>query len=754
MPIGIAQEHEELRRTLRRWLEARCGREVPRALLDAESESLPPFWEELASQGWLGIAAPEECGGQGFGFMELAVVTEELARAMAPGPVVPTLVAAALVSAVADATQLKQLVAPMVDGTAPTALALPGSGVLEASFEPDGSLRLSGVLSPVLCATTARRLLAPAVAPGGAPWGEGPSPSGEGSPVRAETWCVVDLDAGGVSVEQLASLDLTRRLGKVSLSGVAVAPEMQLPALAGTRVRHVALAVAAAECAGGARWCLETATSHALDRRQFGRLIGQFQAVKHRLADMLVSVEQTTALAWDAAQAMDRPDPSQGALAACLAGSLGLDAYVECAKDCIQLLGGMGFTWEHDAHLHLRRAFSLRQLLGGTDELRLEAARSALGGSRRGLEVELPEEAEELRTRIAPIVAEVAAVHGPERRRLLVEARLIAPHWPEPYGRSSGPIEQLVIDQELAAAGVQRPNLAVGAWALPTIIAHGTAEQTERWVGPTLAGDLVWCQLFSEPGAGSDLASLSTRATRAEGGWVLDGQKVWTSMAARADFGICLARTDPDAPKHEGITYFVVDMRSPGIEVRPLREITGDALFNEVFLDSVFVPDDCVVGPVDGGWRLARTTLANERVSMSSGATFGFGIEWILGTLAGTRAGDDPVVLERLGGLVAEASSVALLGARTTLRSVSGVEPGPEASVRKLLGAEHEQRVQELGLVLLGPEGATTEAEAGRWSRGFLSTRCLTIAGGTSEVQRNVIGERILGLPRDPEPGA
>jgi 3-oxochol-4-en-24-oyl-CoA dehydrogenase len=414
----------------------------------------------------------------------------------------------------------------------------------------------------------------------------------------------------------------------------------------------------------------------------------------------------------------------------------------------------MGFTWEHDAHLHLRRALSVRQLLGATGALKVGASREALEGRRRTLTVELPPEAEEIRARIAPVVAEVAAAHGPDRRRRLVEAGLIAPHWPAPWGRDAGPVEQLVIDQELDAAKVRRPALAVGAWALPTIIAHGTDEQKERFVGPTLDGDIVWCQLFSEPGAGSDLASLSTRATRGEGGWLLEGQKVWTSMATKADWGICLARTNPDVPKHEGITYFLLDMHSEGIEIRPLREITGQAMFNEVFFNEVFVPDDCVVGEVGGGWRLARTTLANERVSMSSGATFGFGLEWILGSVGASEAVDDPVTLEELGGLMAEAHSVALLGARATLRSVSGVDPGSEASIRKLLGAEHEQRVQEFGLALQGPEGATTDGEAGTWTFGFLSTRCLTIAGGTSEVQRNVIGERMLGLPRDPEPGS
>jgi alkylation response protein AidB-like acyl-CoA dehydrogenase len=224
-----------------------------------------------------------------------------------------------------------------------------------------------------------------------------------------------------------------------------------------------------------------------------------------------------------------------------------------------------------------------------------------------------------------------------------------------------------------------------------------------------------------------------------------------------ADWGICLVRTNPTAPTHLGITYVIVDMRSPGLDIRPLKEMTGLAMFNEVFLDDVFVPDDCVIGEVDGGWPLARTTLANERVSMGSGSSFGGGLEALLGLVrdrvdAGLLDPADPLLLDQLGALVAEAHSVAVLGLRSTQRSVSGARPGPEASVRKLLGVEHDQRTQELGLGLLGPDGATTVGVAAQWTFGFLANRCLTIAGGTSEIQRNVIAERLLGLPRDPEP--
>jgi alkylation response protein AidB-like acyl-CoA dehydrogenase len=359
--------------------------------------------------------------------------------------------------------------------------------------------------------------------------------------------------------------------------------------------------------------------------------------------------------------------------------------------------------------------------------------------------VDLRGEDATVRAEVRGLLAGIAALPAADRRRALGEAGLLAPHWPVPHGRGAGPVEQIVIDEELAAVGVEPPDLAIAAWALPTIIEHGDEAQRERFVGPTLRGEITWCQLFSEPGAGSDLASLRTRAVRGEGGWRLTGQKVWTSLAQQADWAICLARTNPDAPKHRGITYFLVDMSAGGIDVRPLREMTGEAVFNEVFLDDVFVPDKCVVGEVDGGWRLARTTLANERVAMV-GRSLGTSVERALGAAG---PGTVPETLRvRLGAAVADAATVKALSLRSTLRSLQGQGPGPESSVQKLVGVRQRQESAELVLDVLGDEALLdSEGAAEAWHEALL-TRCLSIAGGTTQVLRNVAAERILGLPR------
>ncbi len=730
MSIAIGEDHLALQETVRRFVTARCTPAVVRAAVDGDAEALPPFWDELAALGWLGLHLAEADGGQGYGAAELAVVLEELGRTVAPGPVLPTVLCAA---AIRDGGgDHGDLLPALAGGTLVGSVAL--TGRLEGRVAGDGSLVVAGSVRPVLSGTLADLVVVPVAVDG------------------EERWCVLRCD--DLAVTPLPSLDLTRRLATLEADDVEVPASNQLPALDRTRVRALAAAFVAAESAGVASWCVETAAEYAKDRVQFGRPIGQFQAVKHRCADMLVAVEQARSVAWDAAQALDGDaGDDEVALAAAVAAALAPDAAMQVAKDCIQVLGGIGFTWEHDAHLYLRRAASLSQLLGGPSPWRREVASAALAGTRRRLTLALPEAAEAVRAEVRAAADQLAALPADEQRAGIVDAGFFVPHWPPPWGRDAKALEQLVIDEELRRAKVRIPHLQVGAWAAPTIVAHGTPEQQERWVRPTLLGTIRWCQLFSEPGAGSDLAALTTTATRADGGWLVNGQKVWTTMAKEADWGICLVRTNPTAPKHLGITYLIVYMRAEGIDVRPLREMTGLEMFNEVFFTDVFVPDDCVVGEIDGGWPLARTTLANERVSMGSGSSFGGGVEALLALvrdrLDAKLLDEDPLLLDHLGAVVAEAEAIAVLGLRSTQRSLTGAKPGPEASVRKLLGVEHDQRTQELGLSLLGPEGATADGAAAQWTFGFLANRCLTIAGGTSEIQRNVIAERLLGLPRD-----
>lgn len=344
--------------------------------------------------------------------------------------------------------------------------------------------------------------------------------------------------------------------------------------------------------------------------------------------------------------------------------------------------------------------------------------------------------------------------------RQLAEAGYVAPHWPQPWGLAADPVHQLVVDDELRRAGVRRPvnPIAIG-WAGPTLLKAGTEAHKQRYLLPMLAGEELWCQLFSEPGAGSDLASLSTRARRDGDEWVVTGQKVWTSLAQWSRFGILIARTDPDAPKRRGISYFICPMDSPGVSVRPIVEMTGADMFNEVFLDEVRIPADNLVGEVDKGWDLAKVTLANERVSLSSGgALWGNGPTAAdLVDVARKQGGlRNPALRQRLVRLHIEAELLRLIRLRSVSAQVRGEEPGPEVSIRKLMSDEHGQRVFTLAkdlagagamLTTAGPLGEATEM----WHYGFLFAPALTIGGGTAEVQRNIIGERVLGLPHEPD---
>jgi len=725
--IGIDDDHVALRDTVSRWTESHCPPAAARALLDAEREILPDFWDDIARLGWLGLHVPEADGGSGYGMVEIAVVLEEMGRACAPGPMLPTVIVAAAIDRFGS-EPIRSVLPALCAGTARAAI---GLGAQPVRAEPShDALRLSGAWDVVLGAGTATHLLLPVTV-------------GD----EAAGWVL--LEAGDVQIQPLPSIDRTRRVGRVEAAGLDVDRARLITCPSGAEgVDGLAAVLGAAESVGAAAWCVDTAAVHACERIQFGRPIGQFQAVKHRCADMLCTLEAARAATWAAVCALDGGEDS-AALAVAVAAALGPEAAYSCAKDCVQVLGGIGFTWEHDAHLYLKRAMSLRLLVAAPTRWRTEIAQQVHGGARNTASIDLPPEADIHRGAVRAFLADLTSHPRLEWNRRIGESGFLAPHWPAPWGREASPLEQLVIDEEFRNARVRRPHLAVGAWALPTIIGHGTVAQQERFIPPTLQGDLTWCQMFSEPGAGSDLAALATQALRVEGGWRLTGQKVWTSLAHFADWGICLARTDRSADPHEGIGCFLVDMSSPGLDVRPLRELTGAEMFNEVFLDDVFVPDDCVVGAPTAGWEAARTTLGNERVSMGSGSSMGPGMESLIDLADRAGAFGDPVAADTIGALAVTAHAVNALGTRMTLRALSGAAPASEASVRKLLGVEHDQRVQEVGLELLGAGGASGAEEAALWVGGFLGNRSLSIAGGTSEIQRNVIAERMLGLPRD-----
>ncbi|MPZ80711.1 MAG: acyl-CoA dehydrogenase [Actinophytocola sp.] len=694
----------------------------------AEPAGWRTHWPDLATLGLFAIALPERLGGVGGTLVDQAAAVEQAAEDLVPGPVLPTVLAALLVVG-SPAEPLARLLA---EGEATAGVALtPGTLTTEpggdGGYDGGGGIVVSGTTDVVLGGHAGAYLLLPARADGG-----------------RTVWFVLEPSASGATVSTVDPLDFSRPLGRITLDRAPVPADRVLTELGAAApsntVTTLAATLFAAEAAGVARWCLRTAVDHAKVREQFDRPIGSFQAVKHLCAEMLCRAEQAGALAWDAAR-----DPRS--LSAPAAAAIALDAAVANAKDCIQVLGGIGFTWEHDAHLYLRRAVASRQLAGGGARWRRQVADLALAGVRRALTVDTDDEA--TRGDARAFAMALASAPAEERRVRLAESGYLMPHWPRPYGLAASPREQVVIDEELDRAGIGRPDLVIGGWAVPTILEHGTPDQQERFVPPTLRGALRWCQLFSEPGAGSDLAALRTKAVRVDGGWRLDGQKVWTSDAVGADWAICLARTDPDAPKHAGITYFLVDMRTDGITLRPLREITGEARFNEVFLDGVFVPDDCVVGEVDGGWRLARTTLANERVAIGAGSSLGEGVERLLALATDRGLVEDDGIRERLGALVAQGLSVSLVDHRETLRRLGGRDPGPGSSVCKLVGVRQRQDVAEAAVDLLGPAGAAVDATSGPVLHEFLLTRCLSIAGGTTQVLLNLVGERILGLPRE-----
>jgi len=715
MSIALTDDHKALADTASEFLAKRDAPGAARSLLEAADEPQPEIWDEVAGLGWLGLHVPEDHGGSGFGLPELVVVVEQLGRAIAPGPFVPTVIASAVIAAAAPDEVQKRFLPGLAAGSVVGAVALGGEVTVA-----DG--QASGPAGVVLGGGLADLLLIPV----------------------GDDVIVVQRSAGGVTVDVPANLDPARRSARVTLDGATA------EVLLGARQALVDLSrlLLAAECVGVARECTEQAAAYAKEREQFGRPIAMFQAVKHHCANMLVAAELATGLVWDAARAA-ADGGEEFSAAAAMAATVALPAADECANLNIQVHGGIGFTWEHDAHLYLRRATAIAAVVDPE-----AAAVDVVDLTRRGVKVtrnvELPPEAEPIRDEVRAFAERIKDLSPEDQRTEMIETGYVQPHWPKPWGREAGPVEQLVVEQEFAAAGVKRPAYGITGWVILTMIQHGSEDQVARWVRPTLNQEVIWCQLFSEPDAGSDAAGVKTKATRVDGGWLVNGQKVWTSGAHVAAWGLATVRTDPDVAKHDGITTMVIDMHGEGVEVRPLRMTSGMSEFNEVFFNDVFVPDDDVIGPVDGGWTVARATLGNESVSIGGGdGGMSFPGD---GLIAPYDAAPDrlPGGAGRIGRYIATQQAMEIMNLRSVHQAIGGGGPTPTGNVTKLVLSELGHEAAGILSALAGPEGALFDGAGSMSGMLVLMHRAMSIAGGTSEIKRNQIGERILGLPRDP----
>ncbi|MBW0018537.1 MAG: acyl-CoA dehydrogenase [Mycobacterium sp.] len=727
MPIAITPEHQDLADSVRSLVTRVAPSEALHEAMETPLENPPPYWQAAADQGLQGVHLAESVGGQGYGILELAIVLAEFGYGAVPGPFVPSAIASALINAHdPDAKVLAEL----ASGAAIAAYAL--DSALTATRHGD-VLVIRGEVRAVPAAAQASVLVLPVAIDSGEEW--------------------VVLRADQLEIEPVKSIDPLRPIAHVRANAVEVGDDVVLSNLSMATAHALMTTLLSAEAIGVARWATDTASAYAKIREQFGRPIGQFQAIKHRCAEMIADTERATAAVWDAARALDGPDEASEHVefAAAVAATLAPAAAQRCTQDCIQVHGGIGFTWEHDANVYYRRALLLAASFGRASEYPQKVVDTATTTGLRPVDIDLDPDTEKLRAEIRYEVAALKEMDRQSRRVAIAEGGWVLPYLPKPWGRASSPVEQIIIAQEFTNGRVKRPQVGIAAWVIPSIVAFGTEEQKQRFLPPTFRGEMVWCQLFSEPGAGSDLAGLSTKATRVDGGWRITGQKIWTTAAQFSQCGALLARTDPSAPKHNGITYFLLNMKSEGVTVKPLRELTGEEFFNTVYIDDVFVPDENVLGEVNRGWEVSRNTLTAERVSIGGSdanflATLPEFVEFV-------RDGQfDQVAQHRAGQLIAEGHAAKVLNLRSTLLTLAGGDAMPSAAISKLLSMRTGQGYAEFAVSSFGADAAIGDPDqpAGKWGDNLLGSRATTIYGGTSEVQLNIIAERLLGLPRDP----
>ena len=760
------------------FLGRRAGRQTLRAAVEAGTGHDGALWAELAALGWCGLLVPEAAGGLGMGLRELVVLEEVLGAHLAPLPYLETAVLAAAV-----------IGHPGLQGRAWQQRLAADAPVMALSFDAGtadpvaGGWQLEGLWPAVAAAPAAAALLLPARTPGGT------------------ALFVVDAGQPGLAVTRRPSIDLTQCLGDVRASAVRLPAEACLGVGAAAeaalaQARSLGALALAAEQLGLASAALAASVAYTGQRVQFGRPVAAFQAVKHRCAQMMVAVEcarsavHGTAGRVDAALREQACAPSPAGLQALVAQACVLadEAARSCARENLQLHGGAGYTWEFDAHLLLRRAQAASQRFGAPGSWlepvaatlldlappgRPDGGRAGAGSGRDGRDGVGSQPGDEdairrgirawLQHRLGGEFAALEGLKGPgepgfdpalARRweRALAEGGWTAVGWPREHGgRGWSLAQQVAFHEEYAKAGGPGRLGHIGEQLLaPTLVRHGTPAQQARFLPPIREGREFWAQGYSEPGAGSDLAAVATRARLDGGQWIVDGQKVWTSWAHLSDWIFVLARTEPGSQRHQGLTLLLVPLRQPGIAVRPIRQITGHAEFNEVFFDGARTEGSLHLGPVGQGWRVAMDLLQVERGVSTLGqqAHFRQELDAVAAVARRNGASRDPVLRQRLA-----RAALGLQALRdNALRVLAGDAGGGDRAgfVAKYAWSNWRRDLGELAMDVLGPAGVVdaSDAQAAQLQRLWLESRADTIYAGTNEIQLNLIAERALGMPR------
>ena len=761
MNFERTEEQQMLADQVKRLMEEQASPDRLRELIDSGSEWDEALWAALAEMGLLGAAIPEEFGGLGMSRLDQAVISECLGSAPAPVPFHSSVVLAgeALILAGSQDQQSRYLPGIASGETIATLAYSEGgnnwsAGSFAAKYS-DG--RLNGFKDPVADAGIASVVIVVA--------------EENGAPVLV----LVDPGAAGITKTRLRSFDELRAHYRLDFADAAAEKLTGANAadILGTLFDRAAVQ-AAFEAVGGAERCLRMARDYAMERQIFGRPLASYQAIKHKLADIATAIELARSTALNAGWCADNDLAGLG-YAASAARLTAIAAYEPAARENIQVHGGIGYTFEANCHFHYRRERTVSLSLGGREYWadRLLANRVNKAAAADVSAEDTPEQAAYRAAAKAWLKANAPEFEKPKQgkwtdheevamgrawQKRLKEGGYAGILLPEKVGGRGGTfMEALIFSEEVAEYNLPTgPYLGIGlGMALPVIAKHGTPEQIERYASATLRGEMTWCQLFSEPSAGSDLANLRTRAVRDGDDWIVNGQKVWSSWAHHADQGILITRTDPSLPKHKGLTFFVLDMKTPGIEVRPIRQISGESDFNETFFTDVRIPDSCRLGEVGEGWACAMTVLMGERLNQGGNHGDDGGIAALVRFAEetdrnGARAIDSAHVRTQLAAWLAEEEAEIHFQSRLRGMVARGENPGALAAMVKLAFASRYQKSAGFAMEMRGQSAigyAADDSESHRIWFDYIWATALRVAGGADEVLRNQISERVLDMP-------